>query len=102
MTLHTPSHPPLTIEALTTWLAKQDPGQPYTWQDPVKCLMGLYLADHGSAWGGIAYSNLDGYYEIAQTQPHTLGDAHKRALEYSKQRALPTPPANAELMVTSR
>lgn len=82
----------LTIEKLITWLQQQNPDQTYTWQDPVKCLVGHYLADHNSHWGEVSYSNLPHYHLIAETQPHTFGAALARAQElHSKTLALPTP-----------
>jgi hypothetical protein len=69
----------LNAERLTNWLRKQDPGEEYIWSDPVFCLMGRYLADNGSAWGEMQYSNMPHYTEIAAEKPWTFGAALERA-----------------------
>jgi hypothetical protein len=46
--------------------------------------MGQYLSANNSSWGTVAYSELPGYDEIAQTQPWTFGAARERALEHAK------------------
>lgn len=76
-----------TIDALTGWLRKQDPGEEYVWQDPVFCLMGRYLADNQASWGERSYSDVPHYEEIAGTQPWTFG----AALERAEKLALPAP-----------
>lgn len=88
MTLHKPEHPALTIEALVTWLRTQPAEKTYIWSDPVFCAVGQYLADHGSSWGAVNYSEIPGYYEIAAEKPWTFGAALERA---EKLLALPTP-----------
>lgn len=88
MTLHTPDHPALTIEALVDWLRTQPPEKTYIWSDPVFCAVGQYLADHDSSWGTVAYSELPDYERIAKVEPHTFGAALERA---EKLLALPAP-----------
>lgn len=90
MTLHQPTHPPFTTEALIKWLRQQPPDAEYIWSDPAFCMMANYLADHGASWGAVAYSEMPGYREIAETKPHSYGAALARA---EKLLALPTPPA---------
>jgi hypothetical protein len=83
-----PSHPELTVEALTKWLRQQPPEMTYVWSDPVFCLVGHYLADNDSAWGAASYSELPDYELIAKSEPHTFGAALARA---EKLLALPAP-----------
>jgi hypothetical protein len=82
----------MSTEKLTDWLGKQDPGGEYVWSDPVKCMMGKYLADHDVEWGVGAYSQLPDYYQIAQEKPWTYG----AALERAKTLALPAPALQIE------
>jgi hypothetical protein len=88
MTMSKPEHPPLTIDALATWLRQQPPEMTYIWSDPVFCLVGHYLADNDSAWGAAQYSDIPDYELIARTEPHTFGAALQRA---EKLLALPAP-----------
>jgi hypothetical protein len=78
---------PLTVEMVVSWLRRQEPDEEYIWSDPVFCLMGRYLADHGSSWGAVDYRALPHYEEIAQAKPWTYG----AALERAERLALPPP-----------
>ena len=77
----------MTSDALTAWLRTQPDDGEYQWTDPVNCLMGKYLADHGVAWGDTGYSDMPGYHQIAAQRPWTFGAALGRA----EQLALPAP-----------
>ena len=79
MTLHKPEHPPLTTNALVSWLKNQPPEQTYVWSDPVFCLIGHYMAANDSSWGTAQYSDLPDYELIAKSEPHTFGAALTRA-----------------------
>jgi hypothetical protein len=83
------------LDALVEWLRAEVAAgrgeEEYIWQDPVYCMMGRYLADHGSGWGEVAYSELPGYEAIAGAKPWTLGAALGRA----ERLALPAPAAVA-------
>lgn len=83
-----PETPPLTEDALITYMRGQPPDREYTWQDPVHCLVGNYLRDNGSQWGDVSYSDLPHYNEIAETKPWTFGAALARA---EALKALPPP-----------
>jgi hypothetical protein len=93
--LSKPEHPPLTTEALVTWLRTQPPEQTYVWSDPVFCLMGSYLADHGSSWGVTAYSEMPNYHEIAAERPWTFGAALERAEKFLLASPSALPASNA-------
>jgi hypothetical protein len=95
--LSKPEHPPLTIDALASWLRTQPPDQTYVWSDPVFCMMGQYLAAHDSSWGATQYSLMPGYEEIAAEKPWTFGAALERA---EKLLALPAP-ITSEMSVMS-
>lgn len=82
-----PVTPELTVDALIPWLRKQQPDAEYIWSDPVFCMMGRFLADHGSQWGEVAYSDMPHYEQIAGAKPWTYGAALKRA----ERLALPAP-----------
>ena len=90
MTLSKPDHPPLTTQALASWLRSQPADGTYTWSDPVFCLIGHYMADNNSSWGSAQYSDLPNYELIAKTEPHTFGAALERAEQLL---ALPAPVA---------
>jgi hypothetical protein len=79
-----------TRDALIAWLRTQPPDEEYIWQDPVFCLMGHFLADNGSSWGEVGYSEMPSYREIAETKPWTYGAALARA-EALKQLPPPMP-----------
>jgi hypothetical protein len=85
------------------WLRGQRMNEEYIWQDPVKCLVGRYLAAHGSRWGEVAYSELPFYEEVAGVKPWTYGAALGRAEKFL---ALPAPVGGEvegkELAVISR
>jgi hypothetical protein len=83
-----PDVPELSIAAIMQWLRSQPPAGEYTWQDPVFCLVGRYLADHGSQWGVVSYSDMPEYHRIAGSKPWTYGAALERAQEVL---ALPAP-----------
>ena len=92
----------LTVDSLTAWLETQveqhDNGElDYIWQDPVYCLMGRYLHDHGMAWGDATYSEMPSYDEIAGSKPWTLGAALERAKELRARALKALPPPHLEL-----
>jgi hypothetical protein len=84
------------LEELVAWLrgevAAGRGDEEYVWQDPVKCLMGRYLADRGSGWGYRAYSELPAYEVVAGERPWNLAAALERG---EKVLALPAPVAEA-------
>lgn len=85
----------LKVDRLKGWLAGQVAGgkgeAEYIWQDPVYCLMGNYLADHGHSWGEFAYSELPHYEQIAGARPWTYGAALERLEGVERRLALPAP-----------
>ena len=91
----------LTVDKLTGWLGKQDPGGEYVYSDPVFCLMGRYLADNDIEWGAGAYSELPGYYAIAAEKPWNFGAALQRAQGVQEAlKALPPPALQIEGQAT--
>jgi hypothetical protein len=89
----------LDTDKLTGWLKNQPPDGEYVWSDPVFCLMGRYLADNGSEWGAMQYSDLPLYEEIAKEKPWTFGAALERA---EALKALPPPPLQIAAPVEAR
>jgi len=80
--------PALTTNSLIEWLRQQPADGEYVWSDPVFCMMGRYLADHGSQWGDVGYHDMPHYEEIASVKPWTYGAALERA---EALKALPAP-----------
>lgn len=98
------SNEKLTTNALIAWLRQQPADAEYVWQDPVFCMMGRYLADNGSCWGEVAYSDLPGYEQIAGEKPWTFGAALARAEALQLPAPMPQiahqPEKTRELVVT--
>jgi len=84
----------LTLDVLIPWLRRQPADGEYIFQDPVYCMMGRFLADHGSCWGEVMYSDLPDYEVIAGSKPWTFGAALKRAEVLN---LLPPPESKDEL-----
>jgi hypothetical protein len=74
-----PSKELLDWGRLVEWLRGEDGGEEYIWQDPVRCLVGRYLAARGSGWGYFSYGELPFYEEIAGVKPWTYRAALGRA-----------------------
>ncbi len=90
-----PTPPTITLDSMTAYLESKNPHDTYIWADPVHCLMGNFLRDHGHSWGEVVYSEFMPHYdEIAAPAPHTFGAALERARAI---KALPQPAPTLEL-----
>lgn len=91
-----PTTPELTEDALIGWLKTQNPDTPYSFQDPVLCLMGHYFRAHDTYPAEVSFEQMPNYRAIAEAKPHTFGAALARA-EAIKALPAPTPQIEAHV-----